>query len=120
MSDRSAELAEAIEQQARLRSSPHLYSLYRPFPTSLRSSYRPPKRSQPTGTYVPVEYVPAVSEASRDAEMVATVSNDTVATPAAKSEVEPVWQAVLDINVWRSRPWWWRLAASLVVKRLGR
>ena len=39
--------------------------------------------------------------------------------PATKSEVEPVWQALLDVSVWRSRPWWWRLAASLVVKRLG-
>jgi hypothetical protein len=26
----------------------------------------------------------------------------------------------LDIAVWRRRPWWWRLAASLVVRRLGR
>ena len=42
-----------------------------------------------------------------------------VATPATKFEAELVWQAVLDVTVWRSRPWWWRLAASLVVKRLG-
>jgi hypothetical protein len=37
-----------------------------------------------------------------------------------RSEVEPVWQALLDIQVWRSRPWWLRVAASLVVKRLNR
>jgi hypothetical protein len=43
-----------------------------------------------------------------------------VAAPVATVEVEPVWQAVLDVTVWQSRPWWWRLAASLVVKRLGR
>jgi hypothetical protein len=43
---------------------------------------------------------------------------DLVATPATKSEVEPVWQALLDVTVWRSRPWRWRLAASIVVKRL--
>jgi hypothetical protein len=24
---------------------------------------------------------------------------------AVKSEVEPVWQALLDVTVWRSRPW---------------
>ena len=34
--------------------------------------------------------------------------------------VVPVWQALLDVTVWRTRPWWWRLAASLVVKRLRR
>ena len=34
------------------------------------------------------------------------------------SAVEPVWQALLDVRVWRSRPLWWRLAASLVVRRL--
>jgi hypothetical protein len=32
----------------------------------------------------------------------------------------PVWQALLDVQVWRSRPWWLRVAATLVVKRLGR
>ena len=38
------------------------------------------------------------------------------------SEVEPVpvWQTLLDLRVWRSRPWWLRVAASLVVKRLSR
>jgi hypothetical protein len=37
--------------------------------------------------------------------------------PATKFDVGPVWQALLDVRVWRSRRWW-RLAASLVVKRL--
>jgi len=43
------------------------------------------------------------------------------ATPTTKFEAEvvPVWQALLGVSVWRTRPWCWRLAASLVVKRLG-
>jgi hypothetical protein len=36
------------------------------------------------------------------------------------NKVEPVWRASLDVSVWRSRPWWLRVVASLVVKRLGR
>ena len=38
--------------------------------------------------------------------------------PATKfeAEVAPTWQALLDVTVWRSRPWW-RLAASIVVRR---
>jgi hypothetical protein len=43
-----------------------------------------------------------------------------VAAEAPTAADEPVWQALLDVQVWRSRPWWWRLAASLVVKRLNR
>jgi hypothetical protein len=35
-------------------------------------------------------------------------------------ESVPAWQALLDVSIWRSRPWWWRVAASLVVKRLNR
>jgi hypothetical protein len=42
------------------------------------------------------------------------------AVPPSLPEVVPVWQAVLDLRVWRSRPWWLRAAASLVVKRLNR
>ena len=34
-------------------------------------------------------------------------------------EVVQVWQALLDVRVWRSRRWW-RVAASVVVKRLNR
>jgi hypothetical protein len=45
---------------------------------------------------------------------------ETSGNQATRSEVEPVWQALLDIQVWRSRPWWLRVAASLVVKRLNR
>jgi hypothetical protein len=43
-----------------------------------------------------------------------------VATPPTESEVEPAWQALLDVSVWWGRPWWLRLAASLVIRRLGR
>jgi hypothetical protein len=31
--------------------------------------------------------------------------------------LKPVWQALLDLRVWRTRPWWLRVAASLVVRR---
>jgi hypothetical protein len=32
----------------------------------------------------------------------------------------PVWQALLDIQIWRTHPWWIRVVAKLVVKRLNR
>jgi hypothetical protein len=61
---------------------------------------------------------------------VVPVSRDIVADPipeypsaipeAPTAPDVPVWQALLDVQVWRPRPWWWRLAASLVVKRLSR
>jgi hypothetical protein len=57
---------------------------------------------------------PAVPEAPEAAEEMSTVPNGTVNIP-----LEPVWQALLDVTVWRSRPWWLRLAASIVVRRLG-
>jgi hypothetical protein len=46
-----------------------------------------------------------------------------VSTTKRGTDLEPVptWQALLDVSVWRtSRPWWLRVAASLVVKRLNR
>jgi hypothetical protein len=47
------------------------------------------------------------------------VASEVAPRGATLPEVEPVWQALLDVTVWRSG-WWWRLAASLVVRRLGR
>jgi hypothetical protein len=111
VSDRARELAEAMEQ-ARLRASPHLY--IRPFPTSLRPSKPLQQPSKPvSGDIVadPIPEVPAVSEAPRAAEMAPSI--------AAKSDVEPVWRALLDVTVWRTR-WFWKLVASLDVKRLRR
>jgi hypothetical protein len=61
------------------------------------------------------------SEARVATEAPVTSEDPQVGTTVpSKSEVEPVWQALLDVSVWRSRPWWWPLAASLVVKRLNR
>jgi hypothetical protein len=53
-------------------------------------------------------------------EVIVASEAEMVARPAtiANATVEPVWQALLDVSVWRSRRWWW-LAASLVVKRLN-
>jgi hypothetical protein len=72
--------------------------------------YTPPKPPQPASTEIvrTEPYEPPVAVAAAPE------------APATKFEVGPVWQALLDVSVWRSRPWWWRLAASLVVKRLGR
>ena len=41
-------------------------------------------------------------------------------TPLPEVGPGPMWQALLDVSVWRSRPWWLRVAASVVVKRLNR
>jgi hypothetical protein len=71
----------------------------------------PPPERPVSGDVQSVSRTAMVAEAS-EAEM--------VAPPATTSEIDRVWQVLLDIAVWRSRPWWWRLAASLVVKRLGR
>lgn len=68
-----------------------------------------------------VQSVRAAKLPEASAALAATRSEAAiVATSTTRSEVEPVWQVLLDVSVWRSRPWWWRLAASLVVRRLGR
>jgi hypothetical protein len=57
----------------------------------------------------------ASSEAEMESDSIADLpekSNSTMPTGTV-----PVWQALLDIQMWRPRPWWIRLAASLVVKR---
>jgi hypothetical protein len=55
---------------------------------------------------------PAVPEASE-------ASTAVVAAPQA-AQLHSGVEMRLDVTVWRSRPWWWRLAASLVIRRLGR
>ena len=48
----------------------------------------------------------------------APVASEVVLDPAPEhTEVVPTWQALLDLRVWRTRPWWLRVAASLVVRR---
>jgi hypothetical protein len=60
--------------------------------------------------------LPVVLEASEG-----VVAAPEVAVTKGHGDLEqPVWQALLDVTVWRSRPWWWRLAARLTVKRLNR
>ena len=67
------------------------------------------------------EIVPkAVHEAPAAAERVPASPELSGIPDTPLPEVGPVrvWQAPLDVSVWRSRPWWLRVAASLVVKRL--
>jgi hypothetical protein len=76
--------------------------------SSLLRPYRPPEPPKPiSAERLPVTNVPPALTAN---------------VPAARFEAEvvPAWEAWLDIQVWRSRPWWLKVAASLVVKRLGR
>jgi hypothetical protein len=68
---------------------------------------------------VPVRDDVKASEAT-EAVVASDAAVATEAPVATPDEVVPVWQALLDVRVWRSRPWWWRLAASVVVKRLNR
>jgi hypothetical protein len=84
--------------------------------------YRPPPPKRPAKP-ARADVVPAWSSLPPEAEMVAppapaTRSNDSVTKRHADTPLEPVWQALLDVSVWCSRPWWLRVAASLVVKRL--
>jgi hypothetical protein len=78
----------------------------------------PPKPQQPAGEVV------ARKEPAHVASRGVTAPPAAIDTVSQRhgSEVEPVpvWQALLDLRVWRSRPWWLRVAASLVVKRLSR
>jgi hypothetical protein len=101
----NARLFAAMEEAS--RSQPIRLPLEWYFPTSLRAV--PP---------VPVSAAVELPESQGlPAAVVAPVAVQRL--PDAPGEVRPAWQALLDISVWRSR-WLWRLAASLVVKRLSR
>jgi hypothetical protein len=94
--------------------SPWMYS------SLLRASVPSKPPTTPTtdvGARAPTSVVglPVASEVVARATTLPEVGADRPTLP----EVEPVWQALLDVRVWRSRRWW-RLAASLVVKRLNR
>ena len=106
MSDRVRELSEAIEQ-ARLDALPPY--LYIPFPTSLRSDWRP---KPPQQLSVPVsgdivvdpgpEYPPAISEAPT----VQIVSHRAILPTGPLSRCG---RQALDISIWRTRWFWgWR------------
>jgi hypothetical protein len=101
----SEQLAEAIAAVHRYgyHPAPMLYSSLLP--------YRPPVARKPATT--------PTTEIVRTPAYEAPVAP---VEPATKFEAEPVpvLQALLDVTVWRSRPWWLRVAASVVVKRLNR
>jgi hypothetical protein len=56
--------------------------------------------------------VPVSRDIAADPNLGEASSEALTAAPEA-AEVKPVWQALLDISVYRRRPWFWRLAASL-------
>lgn len=78
---------------------------YQPQPWMYSSLLRPSKPSKPTT-------LPTT-------EIVRTPAYEAPVAPEqpAEFEVVPVWQALLDVRVWRTRPWWWRLVGSIVVRR---
>ena len=63
------------------------------------------------------EIVPAALTEAEASEVAPAAPTEA---PSAVAGAVPTWQALLDVTVWRSRPWWLRVAASLVVKRLNR
>ena len=66
------------------------------------------------------EYRSGEAEKARRRKLAEAQAVASVSANRREQTDGPVWQALLDVSVWRSRPWWWRLAASLVVKRLNR
>jgi hypothetical protein len=85
------------------------------------STLRPPPPVRPSEPPKPPP-TEIVRTTSYQAPEAPAAVEDTSYLPSGQitSEVVPVWQALLDVSVWRSRPLWWRLAASLVVKRPNR
>jgi hypothetical protein len=106
-------LAAAMQKVARDSywwPAPWMYSTLLP--------YRPPVASKPRREQT-AEIVP---KAAYEAPVTAEVAPAAVERyfPLGEITSEPVWQARADITIWRPRPWWLRVAASLVVKRLNR
>ena len=93
---------------------PFLTNTFLISPEQVERLYRPLQR-------IPLPPPGPVSDAEEEvATRVATEAPVATGAPVASPGDEPVWQALLDIQVWRTRPWWLRVVASLVVKRLGR
>jgi hypothetical protein len=97
------QLADAMAVAAR--------DTFRPPPPWAYSSFmRSSAPSKPTTT--------PTTEIVRTPAYEAPVASEVVLDPAPEhTEVVPTWQALLDLRVWRTRPWWLRVAASLVVRR---
>lgn len=102
------EIAEASQRHVQLQP---WWSVWTLRPTPLRPSARPSTAA--SGVVKPVD-APVVTEPP------VGLVEPKITTQVIQPEIEPVWRVLLDVSVWRSHPWWWRLAASLVVKRLGR
>ena len=106
-------LAAAMQKVSRdiyWRPEPWMYS-------TLRASAPPQPRSLSDTDIVSTP--PRSAPVAADGHVVAPVGA-TLPEVADAPGHQPTWQALLDVTVWRSRPWWLRVAASLVVKRLGR
>jgi hypothetical protein len=86
------QLAAALEAAARYgyQPPPLVYSSLLP--------YRPPVPRKPASTEIVSTAVPMPPTVP-----VAAPEADLVAPSPTKSEIVPVWQALLDVSVWRSR-----------------
>jgi hypothetical protein len=119
-----AQLAEAMaeaRQQRTVWPQWEPFSTLRPTPPPKRPSAPPPSPPVPVSRDVGANEAQGLAVPSKPADDVVAAPEVIAVTKRDGDRLEqPVWQALLDVSVWRSRPWWWRLAASLVVKRLGR
>ena len=108
MSHSAEELAAAVEEAA--RHQPIQLPLEWFFPTSLRAA------SPRDGHLTPPEPLEPPT-----AEIVHAEPYEAPAAVTAHPEANlvPVWLLHADISVWRTR-WFWRLVASMIVRRLGR
>ena len=94
---------------------------YQPPPPWAYSSLRPPPKVSLTKRHTGSRYRGDCScGAHRGSEASEVAPAAPTEAPSAVAGAVPTWQALLDVTVWRSRPWWLRVAASLVVKRLNR
>jgi hypothetical protein len=118
---RGTPIADRVELQKAIDSVPRRQTVVWPsggFLTSVAQVealppfgvYRPPppqRPAKPAGTeIVPVEPA-AAPEASQGLTAASTV---TKGHGSGEADPVPVWQALLDVQVQRGGPWWWRLA----------
>jgi len=116
------------------RAARDAYWLPAPWMYSTLRASAPPKPPATPAT----EIARATSLAPPVASEGHAVAPDATIAGATVTEVVPTWQALLDVTVWRSRPWWlsdsiitggetakpltfatWEVLASRVAGRLG-
>ena len=91
-----------------------------PSPWMYSSLLRPSVPSKPPTTPT-TEFARTTSYEAPVAVERPPVASEAVRAHVREQEVVPTWKAVFDMTLWRtSRPWWLRIAATLVVKRLNR